>query len=167
MRRPGSFINGRGEVVCTTCGTPIKRRKCECTKKRGSGTGNISLAALEEAAEEMCRKHWGIDCGVRIVLVDRAWSSQMACYRIWIEKGTVTDREIRMSKAINAQYSRKKVLGFLLHELVHWRLETSGRPYHDSDEEFVAECMRVGAPLSGTKEAQKAAQAYERKMVTA
>ncbi|MEK5178461.1 hypothetical protein [Paenibacillus odorifer] len=42
----------------------------------------------------------------------------------------------------------------------HWRLYTVGSPFRDDDAEFVAECLRVGAPFSQTQAAQRAYQAY-------
>ncbi|WP_379161315.1 hypothetical protein [Paenibacillus sp. sgz5001063] len=33
--------------------------------------------------------------------------------------------------------------------LIHWRLYALGLPFDDVNDEFIAECLRVGAPLSG------------------
>lgn len=35
-----------------------------------------------------------------------------------------------------------------------------GKPHRDSDPEFIQECVRVGAPISGTQAAQKALKRY-------
>lgn len=57
---------------------------------------------------------------------------------------------------------RSEVLDALLHELVHWYLFTQGLPFGDGDEDFVKEALRVGAPISGTREAQRAAYQYKK-----
>ncbi|WP_243767358.1 hypothetical protein [Paenibacillus agricola] len=55
------------------------------------------------------------------------------------------------------------MLGTLLHELVHWRLATEGIPHRDVNDEFIAECVRVGAPISGSTSAQNAYREYQAK----
>ncbi|WP_025846597.1 hypothetical protein [Brevibacillus agri] len=120
--------------------------------------GNLTLDELYEAANEMCRKWWGVDYTGTIHLTDTKWRS----WRGYFIRSTGDDslREIRMSRWVNARRTREQVLGTLLHELVHWRLFTLGLPSSDTDREFVEECARVGAPISGAVGARRAAQKY-------
>jgi SprT-like protein len=65
-----------------------------------------------------------------------------------------------MSAPVNARLGPDETAGNLLHELVHWRLYTVGSPFKDVDAEFVAECLRVGAPFSRTQAAMRAYETY-------
>lgn len=49
-----------------------------------------------------------------------------------------------MNNENNRNYSLREVKRILLHELVHWRLHTTGEPWSDSDERFALELIRVG-----------------------
>lgn len=118
----------------------------------------MTLDELKTAANELALKHWGVPYTGGFELVNRKWRRMYACFSF----NNVTGKcAIRMSSAVNSQRTREEVLGSLLHELVHWRLWSQGLPAHDTAEEFIAECIRVGAPISGTKNAQ---HAYERYM---
>ncbi len=119
--------------------------------------GNLTLDELYEAANEMCRKHWGVDYTGTIRMMPGCWRNKMASY-IWSDRTGL--REIRFNSHMNRRLTREKVLGNLLHELVHWRLHTLGLPNSDCSKEFVSECVRVGAPFSGTVVAKQAAQKY-------
>ncbi|TPG77705.1 hypothetical protein EEL32_22515 [Brevibacillus laterosporus] len=117
--------------------------------------GNLTLDELYEAANEMCRKHWGVDYTGTIRYMGGYWCYQMACYT-WDDEV----REIRFNRRMNSTLTREEVLDNLLHELVHWRLHTTGQPSSDVDAEFVHECIRVGASFSHEPSAQRAAQKY-------
>lgn len=129
--------------------------------------GNLTLDELYASANEMCRKWWGTEYTGTISLVKRNWKRQFAAFRYW-DRGARTT--IEMSTKVNESLPREEVLGNLLHELVHWRLFTTtlerdgfDRAWTvagDDSPEFVRECIRVGAPFSGTKKAQQAAKLY-------
>lgn len=112
-----------------------------------------TLGGLYEIANEICQRHWGVDFVGTISLVSRDWKRKGAHY-------DPNTQEICMSKLRNKRMGRDLVIGCLTHELVHWRLHTTGQPYHDTDESFVAECLRVGAPLSRTGIAQRVYERY-------
>ncbi|OMC96254.1 hypothetical protein MKX34_24120 [Paenibacillus sp. FSL R5-0636] len=109
-------------------------------------------------ANELSRKHWGVDYTGTLTLVTYNWRSQWAAFHY--RKSDKTMQEIRMSTVVNAERPFEDVLGSLLHELVHWRLYTLGLPCSDTDDEFIAECLRVGAPISGSTSARKAYERY-------
>lgn len=113
-----------------------------------------TLDGLYAIANDLCRKHWGVEYTGTIKLVSRDWKCKGAHY-------DPNTKEICMSKAKNERIDRDLVIGCLTHELVHWRLHTTGQPYLDTDEEFVAECLRVGAPISRTGVAQKVYKMYK------
>lgn len=116
-----------------------------------------TLEGLYVIANEMCREHWGVDYTGTIELVKRDWSCMNACFISNRSEGT---QKIRMSTKVNARRDREAVLGTLLHELVHWRLWTQEVPHSDVDYKFIAECIRVGAPISKTRSAQDAYKRY-------
>lgn len=131
--------------------------------------GNLTLDELYAAANEMCRKWWGVDYTGKIELTRRPWRrTNGVCRYRKNDSGYVVT--IVMSEKRNAERTRDEVLETLLHELVHWRLFTDGlsrdgiayakRVSRDDSPEFVRECLRVGAPFSGTKSAQYAAKLY-------
>ncbi|ASS76843.1 hypothetical protein CIG75_19110 [Tumebacillus algifaecis] len=117
------------------------------------------MEQLKKAANELSQKHWGVDYTGEIELTNAKWKNRQACYLIWPnapEKTVV----IQMSHYVNRTLTRYEVLDNLLHELVHWQLHQSGKKFHDDDQEFVDECLRVGAPISGTKKAGMAARKW-------
>ncbi|KOS00439.1 hypothetical protein [Paenibacillus polymyxa] len=118
-------------------------------------------ARLFSIANDLARKHWGVDYTGTLVLVNRPWRRRFACFRFSRHDDSV--REIRMSAHENAASTEEEVRDALLHELVHWRLHMLGLPARDTDEEFIAECIRVGAMLSEAGNAQKALQLYTQK----
>ncbi|MGG4453160.1 hypothetical protein [Brevibacillus porteri] len=120
--------------------------------------GNLTLDELYAAANEMCRKWWETEYTGTIRLTSVNWHRREACFAHSTNGFSV--QEIRMSRKVNARFTREHVLGNLLHELVHWRLFTQGIPHTDADPEFVRECIRVGAPFSLSKKAQRAAELY-------
>ncbi|MFC5713349.1 hypothetical protein ACFPU1_11175 [Thalassorhabdus alkalitolerans] len=120
--------------------------------------GNLSLEELYEHANRLCMEHWGITYTGRIELVSRNWAARNGCFIY--DRGT-EERFIRMSKKRNSGRKKEEVLATLLHELVHWRLHSQGLPARDSDEEFVRECLRVGASISLTQAAQDAVKRFK------
>lgn len=109
-------------------------------------------------ANELAQRHWGVDYTGTLRLVNRHWRRQWAYFQ-YKRKGEPV-QDIVMSAPTNAERSEEDVVGSLLHELVHWRLHTLGHPASDTDKEFIAECLRVGAPISGATDAQKAYRRY-------
>lgn len=108
-------------------------------------------------ANELTQKHWGVDYTGGLVLFKRKWKRREACFAHKVDRSVC---EIRMSVYKNADLPEEVVTGNLLHELVHWRLYTLDLPLDDADPEFISECLRVGAPLSGATSAQKAYEKY-------
>lgn len=122
-------------------------------------TGAMTLNELYVAANELARKHWGVDYTGTIELVRYMWLRWNGQFQYNRKNQEV--QTIRMSAPKNAERTREWVLGILLHELVHWRLYTTGQPYRDCDNEFIAECLRVGAPISGAKKAREAFEVFQ------
>nr|WP_154895197.1 hypothetical protein [Paenibacillus xylanexedens] len=112
---------------------------------------------LLQRAKELAQQHWGVEYTGTLKLMARKWARREAAFAYRTD-GSV--QEIRMSAATNALLTPEQVEGNLLHELVHWRLWTQELPADDSDAEFVAEAIRVGAPFSRTEKAQKAYEKY-------
>lgn len=115
---------------------------------------------LTEIANTLSLKHWGVNYTGTLVLVNREWRCYYAKFRHRRDRNDMSLQEIRMSAITNARRSKAEVAGSLLHELVHWRLYNTGRPFCDEDYEFIAECLRVGAPISGARSAQEAYRRY-------
>lgn len=114
-------------------------------------------ARLLTLANEMARRHWGVEYTGGLRLTARNWTRRGASFAWNTETGL---QEVRMSAPVNERLGPENTAGNLLHELVHWRLYTLGGPFRDDDVEFVAECLRVGAPFSQTQAAQRAYEAY-------
>ncbi|WP_036708774.1 hypothetical protein [Paenibacillus pinihumi] len=120
--------------------------------------GNLSLDELRAAANEMSLRHWGVPFTGTLNLTNRRWKRTHGMFLRWASDPART--MIQMCTSMNASRPREEVLKTLLHELVHWRLYTTGVPCRDTDLEFVAECVRVGASISQTKSAQAAYKRY-------
>ena len=114
----------------------------------------MNLEELYAAANKFAQTHWGIPYTGKIELVNTKWKRVGA--KVILGKTPI----IRMSKKTNERLGPDVVKQCLLHELVHWYLYTNGKPFADDAEEFVKECVRVGAPFSKTKKAQLAAAVY-------
>lgn len=124
----------------------------EATPIENSYVPQTDLKALYAFAKEQAQLHWNREFDIEIELVNRHWNSRAACYTVNLETGR---KRIRMSLIRNRTFTWEKVQGNLLHELVHWHLHTTGQPWGDDDLVFAQECLRVGAPFSGTKVAQR------------
>jgi SprT-like protein len=111
-------------------------------------------------ANELSRKHWGVDYTGTFALGNRRWRQYNGMYVFNKAKDL---REIRMDTYRNAERTPEEVEMTLLHELVHWRLREQGVPSLDTDDEFIAECLRVGASISKVSSAQKAYRTYMQK----
>ncbi|MFF2531537.1 hypothetical protein ACFVS2_21755 [Brevibacillus sp. NPDC058079] len=114
----------------------------------------MELDELYSTANELAQIHWNIPYTGKIELVDARWKRTGA--KVILGKIPI----IRMSRSVNERMGSEKIKQFLLHELVHWYLYSNGKPYDDDAEEFVKECIRVGAPFSATKKARWAAGVY-------
>jgi predicted SprT family Zn-dependent metalloprotease len=108
-------------------------------------------------AEHYAREYWGIELTCPIEFVNRDWKSTYGYFQIKKKTG---ECKIVMSHKVNAKRSVEDVLATLKHELVHWYLWSIGKPYNDDDEEFIRECLRIGARISGSKKAQEAYRKY-------
>lgn len=116
---------------------------------------------LVNYAMRFAKEHWDREFDIRIELVNRDWRRKLASYHFNSKTG---DKFIRMSKIVNERYSNEEVLNSLLHEMVHWVLHTTGKPFRDDTKEFVEECIRVGASFSKTKTAQRAFKNYSKSL---
>jgi predicted SprT family Zn-dependent metalloprotease len=108
-------------------------------------------------AEHYAREYWGVELTCSIEFVDRDWRS---CYAYFQCNNETRECKIVMSHIVNARRPVEDVLATLKHELVHWYLWSIGKPYKDDDEEFIRECLRIGARISGSKKAQEAYRKY-------
>jgi len=114
----------------------------------------MELEELKQHANSLCQKHWGVDYTGEIKLVNREWKRKNAHFETSLLDPN--HKVIVFSKKRNAKRSKEAILKTLLHELVHWRLHCLKLPARDTDQEFIEECIRVGASISGTKSAQEA-----------
>ncbi|MFF5993689.1 hypothetical protein AAGS61_02890 [Lysinibacillus sp. KU-BSD001] len=112
------------------------------------------LQDLYDYAKEQSYRWWNRKFDIQIVLTSADWRRQNGCYIHYTDNSRPPF--IKMSAVKNARRSKEEVYKTLLHELVHWHMHTSGLPCKDTDEDFVRECIRVGAPISGTKIAREA-----------
>lgn len=112
-------------------------------------------------ANELSRKHWGVDYTGTISLVNYEWRNYFGKFRHKRNRNDLSLMDIRMSAVTNARRTPDEVMRTLLHELVHWRLFVTGRAYRDTDDEFIAECLRVGASISQARKAQEAYRRYQ------
>lgn len=119
----------------------------------------MTLDELYAEASVFSQHYWGVPYTGRIELVSRRWSMYNGKF-IWMRSELGAIPLIRMCRNRNAGRTHAEVLGTLLHELVHWRLATEGLPHRDIDDEFIAECLRVGAPISRGTSAQRAYMEY-------
>lgn len=109
---------------------------------------------LYKEAYRLCIKWWGVPFTGYIEVKNRRWKRTNAQF----SPSTCT---IKFCSHKNSRRTKEQITKTLLHELVHWRLYTTGVPYRDNDKEFVKEALRVGASFSAVKTAVKAREKYE------
>jgi predicted SprT family Zn-dependent metalloprotease len=112
---------------------------------------------LRKMAEYYARKYWGVKLTCPIVFVNREWKSTYAYFQCNKE---TRECKIVMSHKVNERRPITDVLATLKHELAHWYLWSTGKPHDDDDEEFIRECLRIGASISQTRKAQLAYRRY-------
>jgi hypothetical protein len=135
----------------------------------------ITLSELYAEASRLSLRWWGVEYDGSIEIVNRRWKRCRAYIQIKpvdiydysnVKNGDYrngTEYTIKFSRHKNSERSREEIYDTLLHELVHWRLHSTGKRYRDDSREFVEECERVGASFSGTKSAQEAVKYYSKK----
>lgn len=96
---------------------------------------------LIQKANELCLQHWGVLFTGKVRMSKRRWTRSFALYY-------PSSETIAFCLWTNHRLPLDKVHEYLLHELVHWRLHTTGQPYQDHDEAFIRECLRVGASIN-------------------
>jgi predicted SprT family Zn-dependent metalloprotease len=127
---------------------------------------DLTVDQLMQHANELSLQHWGVEYTGMIELTNRRWKNINGRYLAMVgpEAELIPEsRIIVMSRKRNAERSIEEVLGTLLHELVHWRLHSTGVNHRDGHFEFIAECLRVGAPISQSLSAQFAFKRYMEK----
>lgn len=112
---------------------------------------------LTALANELTCKHWGVDFSGTFSLQNRRWRCRRGCF---VYNKTTGLCEIRMCAQHNSKRTPADIEKTLLHELVHWRLFVTGQPFGDTDNTFIAECLRVGASISQAASAQDAYKRY-------
>ena len=108
-----------------------------------------------ELAEDIARRYWGVEMTCPIVWVDREWKRMNASFR-YSYNPEDDFCEIRLNHRVRERLGDSEYMAILKHELAHWYLRSTGQPNDDDDPEFIRECIRIGAPISGTKKAQRA-----------
>lgn len=104
-------------------------------------------------AKEFAREYWDVELTCPIEFVNREWVSTRAYFASNRETG---ECKIVMNHKVNQRRGTGPTIETLKHELTHWYLWSIGEPYGDDDPEFIRECLRIGASISGTKKAQEA-----------
>lgn len=120
---------------------------------------DITASELYSHAERLCQLHWQEPfSGCTIEITNTKWKSCFGKFNH--NKDRSKPPKIRFSRPMNATRSKEQVLATLLHELVHLRMYKLGLPCKDTDDEFIAECLRIGAKISRKSNAQKAYMDY-------
>ena len=120
---------------------------------------NKHLEELYNYAKSKAIELWNREFDIEIKVTNANWSRWLGYYTF---NRATNKGYIKMSLRVNSRYSKEEVYGTLLHEMVHWHLHTSNKPFRDSDVEFALECLRVGAPFSSTIAARKAKELAEK-----
>ncbi|MGG3803140.1 SprT-like domain-containing protein [Metabacillus fastidiosus] len=118
-----------------------------------------TLNELYEFARQKAKELWNREFDISIVLYKRKWRRRLAAYCVYLDGSQKPF--IKMSQIVNQSRTRKEIFDILLHEMVHWHLHTTGQPFSDGDQNFVAECLKVGAPISEVQKAQKALKKFK------
>lgn len=121
----------------------------------------VEQSDLEREAQRMCREHWNVEFTGAIEVKRRKWRRSRG--QFLFSRKDKTYHVVRMCADMNGTRLYSDILRTLLHELVHWRLWSQGLPASDTDYEFIAECLRVGASLSDAIYAQDAYKRYEKR----
>lgn len=149
MSKPLTYIDGAGRHRCATCGDVVQAATCICHAPEWTH------ATVKEELNKLSLLHWGVEYNGNVEIVKTNWQLKKAAFT-WSETGGYA--AILLSRPVLAATPRKEMRGYLLHELVHWWQHKNGLPFHDTDPEFIRECVRVGAPISDEQSAKEAAR---------
>lgn len=107
----------------------------------------VTLEWLKTQAKQLVKKHWDITDIPTIRLATRQDEITIERKLDWNNYSGYYCSDIKTVVMNNENYNKYTLRGvkrILLHELVHWRLHTTGQPWRDSDERFARELIRVG-----------------------
>lgn len=120
--------------------------------KMTAKTATEVVAEFTEYAETFLREHYGITLRVPIVLNGRLRACDgRYCYTEY-RRGSqvsISPQRVEMAKSYVEINGVEASLPVLRHELIHYALSVTGKPFDDRDQIFIDECRRLDAPLGG------------------
>ena len=71
MSKPTTYVNGRGETICTSCTKPVKGGYCECNRHGIRGKARIKLGSwIPQVGDEVELEYPdGRECRIKITKV--------------------------------------------------------------------------------------------------
>lgn len=106
---------------------------------------DITIEDVRNYATYKAKMLWNLDLDIPIEINGRL---KIALGRYVIRNGE--PHRIELSKDLFRLYSPRILQETVLHELCHWAYHVMGLPYHDNEEAFELELIRIGSHSSGT-----------------
>lgn len=111
----------------------------------------LSELELRRKAKKFALEYWNLDFDLPIKVNSRL-SITSAEYKYWEIDGEHIPRRIDISRNLLMNYKVETIFSILKHELCHWALATTNRPFADGHQVFEAELKRIGAVSTNTIE---------------
>ncbi|MFD2830394.1 SprT-like domain-containing protein [Corticicoccus populi] len=103
---------------------------------------------LEYYADQFLKRHFNIPLSIPIRISGRM-TSKLGAFKIQYQGRKMVSSEIVMSANFIHNNHTDTILDVLYHECVHYALFSLGRPFRDSDKEFISTLKSLG--ISETK----------------
>lgn len=109
----------------------------------------VSVSELMLHAHQFLKSSFDLDLDIDIRLNGRL-KKAMGRFVIEHRNGKTHDAYIEIAKDLLRYYPTNEIFDVLEHECVHYALWEQGKPYGDSDKEFIKTCNNLNVILTNT-----------------
>src|SRR5574344_1367105 len=110
----------------------------------------MKIEDLVKHAEEFVSSNFNLELDATIVINGRLKSALGKFVRKYNRYDELQGMEIKLSKRLIDHYTDNEIISILEHELVHYCLFMTGKPFDDDSREFIETCNYLNVPLTGT-----------------
>lgn len=98
---------------------------------------------LNKLAKKIAKSFWGLTLDVN-VKIDKKFNASFG--KFIYKKISNTPVEIKISRFLIKNFTRKTVIAILAHEVCHWAMCKLNKPFRDKDKYFQKELKKFGIP---------------------
>lgn len=121
----------------------------------------MKIEDLVKHAEEFVSSNFNLELDATIVINGRLKSALGKFVREYNRYDELQGMEIELSKRLIDYYTDNEIISILEHELVHYCLFMTGKPFDDDSRVFIETCNYLKVPLTGTLRKKGKYHAYK------